>query len=478
MTFNPGSRHPLYLAFEASWRLMRDAVDGEDTIKAKGQVYLPMKSGIVAMTDVAKQTLAYEAYKLRAEFPELVAPTIRGSVGTMLEKPAVIELPDALEPLREKATRDGMTLDALHRRITVELMTVGRYGVLPGIGKDGAPYLAGYVAEAITNWDEPDHVVDWLILDESTKVLNRSTGMWADVERYRECYVEDGRYYSRVWTSGQGGWTSDEPVGASAPPKRGQDKPIDLMPFVFIDATDLSADPDDVPLYGLAKLALRTYRMDADYTFALHMTSEPTPVAIGFDSPKEAVKNNEAPTTLGSSKLWLLPKGGDAKYLEFSGPGLEQQAKAIEATLQRAIIFGAQLFAENKRAAESGEAIKTRLGNQHATLRSIAMNSAAGLERALKNLALWVGADPNQVKVTPNLDFADHSLTAQEITAIVSGWQAGAYSWRTAFNRLQKGGVVPDDRTPEEELELIDKDEVEFEEQKAALLPANSMEND
>jgi hypothetical protein len=472
MAFNPDSRHPLYKAFAPSWCLMRDAIEGEETIKAKGQAYLPMKSGIVAMTDLAKQGMAYEAYKLRAEFPELVAPTIRGSVGTMLEKPAVIELPDALEPLREKATRDGMTLDALHRRICVELMSVGRYGVLPGIGQDGAPYLAGYVAEAITNWDEPDHVVDWLMLDESAPALDRDTGEWDQVERYRECFVENGRYYSRVWTKTTSGWTSDEPVGASGPPKGGRERPIGILPFVFIDAADLSANPDDVPLYGLAKLAVRVYRMDADYTFALHMTSEPTPVAIGFDSPKDAVKNGEAPTTLGSSKLWLLPKGGDAKYLEFSGPGLEQQAKAIDASLQRAIIFGAQLFADNKKSAESGEAIKTRLGNQQATLRSIAQNSAAGLERALKNTALWVGADPDKVKVTPNLDFADHTLDAQEITAIVGGWQSGAYSWRSAFDRLQKGGVIPDDRTPEEELEMIDQDEVDHEDEAAAMLPA------
>ncbi len=470
MAFNPDSRHPMYAAYAPSWQLMRDAIDGEDAVKTKGQAYLPMKSGIVAMTDLAKQNMAYEAYKLRAEFPELVAPTIRGSVGTMLEKPAVIELPDALEPLREKATRDGMTLDALHRRICVELMSVGRYGVLPGIGQDGAPYLAGYVAEAITNWDEPDHVVDWLMLDESAPVLDRDTGDWTERVQYRECYIENGRYAARVWTKGSAGWVAEEPVEAADRRRR----PLGILPFVFIDAADLSANPDDVPLYGLAKLAVRVYRMDADYTFALHMTSEPTPVAIGFDSPKDAAKNGEAPTTLGSSKLWLLPKGGDAKYLEFSGPGLEQQAKAIDASLQRAIIFGAQLFADNKKSAESGEAIKTRLGNQHATLRSIAQNSAAGLEKALKNTALWVGADPNKVKVTPNLDFADHTLDAQEITAIVAGWQAGAYSWRSAFDRLQKGGVIPDDRTPEDEEKLIIEDQDNLDDQQAALLPAKT----
>ena len=147
MAFDPSAKHPKY-EFQPSWQLMRDAVDGEDAVKAKGTDYLPMKSGIVAMTDAVKQKAAYEAYKLRAEFPELVAPTIRGAVGTMLDKPATVELPTALEGMIERATRDGLTLDALHRNIAIELMTVGRFGLLPSIF-DGSPYLAGYVANRL-----------------------------------------------------------------------------------------------------------------------------------------------------------------------------------------------------------------------------------------------------------------------------------------------------------------------------------------
>jgi len=452
MAFDPTATHPSYDAFAPSWRLMRDCMAGEDEVKAKGEAYLPMKSGTRAISDVALRQAAYDAYKLRAEFPELVAPTVRGAVGTMLDQAPVIELPTSMEGLRERATRDGLALEALHRRIATELMVMGRYGVLPGISANGSPYLAGYVAEAITNWDTDDEQrPDWLILNESRLELDRATGKWKRREQYRECFVENGRYGAREWVKSSSGWSATEAVEAATRKREA----LNELPFVFIDTNDLTPDPDDVPLYGLGKLAVRVYRLDADYTFALHMTSEPTPWANGFADPAEAVKNGQAPTTLGSSKLWLLPEGATAGYLEFTGPGLDAQQRAIQNSLDRAIIFGANLLADTGKTAESGEAIKLRLGNQTSTLKTIAMTSAAGLERALRNLATWVGEDPEKVVVTPNLDFFDHTLSPQEILAIVSGWQSGAFSKQTMFDRFKKGELVPAERTFEEEQELI-----------------------
>lgn len=461
MAFDITIRHPSYLKYAQSWQLMRDAFDGEDEVKARKEAYLPMKSGTRAITEHQKRVASYEAYRDRAEFPELVSPTVRGAVGVMLDVPAQIELSPRLEVLRERATPDGLTLDGLHRRIAMEVMTMGRYGLLPGVDANGKPHLAGYCAEAIVNWDGGNYVV----LCETQDVRDPDTNIWSKVEKYRECYVSvAGTYAAREWVkSPKGDWIATEEIEASTPKRAAIG-----VPFVFIDTNDLTPEPDDVPLYGLAKIAVRIYRLDADYTFALHMTSEPTPVAIGFDDPKGAVKDGKAPTTIGAGKLWLLPVGGDAKYLEFSGPGLEAQKAAINDSLIRARAFGAQLLSDAK-TAESGDAIKLRLGSQTATLKTIAMNTAAGLERALRNLAVWVGDDPEKCVVKPNLDFFDKTLSAQEIDAMVRGWQAGAYSWRTTFDRLKLGGVIPDDRTPEDELKLIDQDQIDHASELAAL---------
>jgi hypothetical protein len=467
MSFDPTVKHPSYEAFAPSWQLMRDAMDGEDEIKSKGETYLPMKSGTRAIADSALRTASYEAYKLRAEFPELVAPTVRGSVGTILDQAASIELPAALEPLRLRATRDGLTLEALHRRITLELIVTGRYGLLPGMDGAGNPYLAGYVTEAVINWDLDDEQhTNFVMLDESGAKRDPVTGKWDTVEAYRECQVENGVYRSLVWTKVGGQWQSSDPVEA----RDGKRQPLETVPFVFINTNDLSPEPDDVPLYGLAKLAVRVYRLDADYTFALHMTSEPTPWVNGFSDAKQAITDGNTPTSIGSSSLWILPENAQAGFLEFTGAGLSAQEKAIQNSLQRAVLFGANLLADHQKTAESGEAIKLRLGNQTSTLKTIAMTSAAGLERALKNVATWMGESPDKVSVKPNLDFFDHALSPQEITAIVAGWQAKAYPRRVMFDRFQKGELISQDETFDTYSDALD---AESEEQR---LTGNAMD--
>ena len=453
MAYDITVEHPAYCEFKSAWELMRDAFDGEDSVKEAGEKYLPMKSGTRAIKDPVQRQATYDAYKLRAEFPELVAPTIRGAAGIILKKSAKVELPKSMEPLLERATLDGLTLEGLHRRIVVELMAMGRYGLLPGITKAGEPYLAGYVTESIPNWDSTDNVEDYVVLDETGNVRDRETGKWGKIERRRECYLnEAGAYVSREWTkNAKGEWEPGKEVTAAT--RRGA--ALNIVPFVFIGTNDLTAAPDDVPLYGLGRIAVRIYRLDADYTFSMHMTSEPTPYVTGFEDPAGAVKEGKAPTGIGASTLWVLPPNSDAGFLEFTGAGIDAQKEAIADALNRAVAFGSQVLTDTKRTAESGDAIKLRLGNQTSLLHLIAINSAAGLEKALRNVALWTGEDPEAVTVTPNLEFFDEPITPQEIDSIVKGWQANAYSWTTAFDRFKKGGLIPAERTADEERDLI-----------------------
>lgn len=435
---------------------MRDTFDGEECVKAAGEKYLPMKSGTAEIADPVKRDKAYKAYKLRAEFPEIVAPTVRGSVGIMLKQSARVELPKSMEFLRDAATRDGLTLDAFHRRIAVEMMLTGRYGVLPGVTKAGVPYLAGYTSETIVNWDSADGDPNFLVLNEAGAVRDPVTGKWSEAGQYRECGLDDsGAYFNRIWTqNAKKEWVPGPEIIATT--RKGT--PLDFMPFVFFGTNDLNAEPDDVPLFGLGRIAVRIYRMDADYTFSMHMTSEPTPVVSGFSDPDSSRKAGHLPTGLGSSALWVLPVGGEAKFLEFTGAGIEAQKTAIDDALNRAVAFGAQVISDSSKSAESGDAIQLRLGHQHSLLHLIALNSAAGLERALQNIALWIGEDPTAVKVTPNLEFFDKPLDSQALTALVAAWQNGAYSYSTMFDRLKRGNVIPMDRTEDEEKELIASD--------------------
>jgi hypothetical protein len=451
--FDITSRHPEYEAKIAAWNTMRDAIDGEDAIKAKQEYYLPMKSGIKAINDNRRREEAYAAYILRAEFPELLAPTIRGSMGLIHSKESVIELPAVLEPLREKATKDGLTLQQLHQKITVELLRAGRFVLLPGI-QNGEFHIASYVAESFINWDDNEGNLVYAVLEEAGYKRNLITNKWEEQDKFRELYLDErGLFVSRMWVevASEGKDKTFIPLEEERATIKGRAE-LDLLPVVTMGTQDLTVDPDELPLYGLAKLALRSYRLDADYTNALHMTSEPTPVVTG-------VSQEEAPQTIGAGGLWIFESdSADAKFLEFSGPGVAAQHTEIQSTQERAIMFGAQLFAENKRTAESGEAIKLRLGSQTSSLKMISASSAAGLEQTLKFTAIWAGANPDEVSVTPNMEFIEHELSPQEITALVASWQAGAYSKATLFDNLQRGNIIDPEKTFEEEQDLIELD--------------------
>jgi hypothetical protein len=67
-----------------------------------------------------------------------------------------------------------------------------------------------------------------------------------------------------------------------------------------------------------------------------------------------------------------------------------------------------------------------RIGAQTATLNQIALAGAAALEKLLKMAAEWVGADPDEVRVSPNLEFSNLELTGQDLVAFMTAKNMGA----------------------------------------------------
>lgn len=470
--------HPAFDEFVDAWRIMRDAIGGEDIVKEQGTKYLPMKSAQAAMKDKRRREASYLAYKLRAEFPEIVAPTITGQLGLIHSQPLAIELPPQLEPLRERATAEGLTLDEFAESITAELLAVGRYGVLPTfVEGERDPLLAGFATEAIINWEVTSHGIAYLVLDESSVERDPATGIWQRVDRFRELRLQDGVLVQRLWSGDAPG--ADEPVTFG----RTSGGALDFIPFVAIGTRSATIKPDDVPLYGLAKIALRMYRLDADYMQSLHMTSEPTPYVTGFDDPVEAAKDGRVPSTVGSSSLWVLPPNATAGFLEFQGAGLAAQRSAIDAAREAAATFGARMFDETNRAPESGESRKLRYGQSGASLKTIARVTAAGLERALRNQARWLGLAPETVTVTPNLDWVTDTMTPAELTALTKAWQDGVISYETLFERMQAGKIVKAGRTLDEEVDAIlddalrsERDEPEAGSEEAGSMPAKQQQ--
>lgn len=461
--------HPDLMAVRADYAEMRDCRAGPTRIKEVGEVYLPMPSGFGFQTDSGVGM--YKAYKTRAQFPDIVSPTILGMVGIIHHREAKIEGLEegsALFPLNESASPDLLPLEALHRRITEEILTLGRVGLFtdmpeagPGQTATEVPWIALYKGESITNWSEDR---DFFVLEEKYRV--RTGYSWDPRTRYRVLTLEAGTYKVRLidedGTSLLPGQTEDaegpqdrnsgEGRDVSIEPNIRGGKKLDAIPFVVAGSRDLSLEPDEMPLMGLARAALAIYRLDADYRHQLFWSGQETLVISGLD-----VK--DTPKVVGAGVVLVLPEGGTAEYVGPSGTGIEKHKEAIDDERQVAAAAGAQVFDSAKKSAESGDALRIRARAATATLVTVALTSAAALEQALRNAARFVGEDPDKIVVTPNLDFVDNPLTADEAAKLMELWLQKVISYETLYENLQKGEIASQERTAEEEQEAIAKEE-------------------
>jgi hypothetical protein len=415
------------------WQVMRDTFGGEREVKSRGEVYLPMPSGFRAMSDGG--LAAYSAYRMRADFPEIVAPAIAAMVGIVHSKESQITMPDSMEWVWENADGHGLSLEAFHRRITRHLLWLGRYGVMADAPMDGGdPFLVGYAAEAVINWDK-----DWYVLDES--YLKRTGFAWDRVDRFRVLYLDGGRYVSEIHEG--------DAVEVVTPSARGA-RPLDVVPFVVGNARDLVPDIETPPLIGAANAALGIYRNSADYELQLFMSSQPTLVALNGDAPK----------IVGSGVVHEMKGAGDfppdLKYVSPPSEGMEEKRAAMKEKRASAAAAGAKMFQQEERSQESGEARKLRFAAETASLMSVALVSAGLLEKGLRYIAMMQGLNPSDVVVAPPKDLMDTTMNPQELASLFQVYEGGGMSWQTYYEAGQRGGIMSPERDHEAEFALID----------------------
>jgi hypothetical protein len=457
---NVKEKHPDLAMIWEDWQECRDTVAGATTIKSRGEAYLPMPSGFKGST--APQVM-YDAYKKRAQFPDMVAPTIQGMLGIIHQSEAQIEGLDegtALADMWENATPDGLTLEALHRKITEEILTVGRVALLVDLPPEGGelPWIAFYRAESLINWSESRN---FFVLEEDYRVRNGYS--WEGKQRYRVLELVDDTYQVQVLAEDgtpltENDDTTDQDVAEGVatsvvvPQARGGDQ-LGEIPLVIAGSRDLSLPPDQIPLIGVVRSASAIYRLDADYRHQLFMSGQETLFYIGLDKA-------DVPDYVGAGVGIAIPEGGDAKYVGPSGSGIAAHKTAIEDERANAAEAGSRMFAVgDKKAAESGEALRIRARAGSATLISVAQTSAAALEKALRYCALLVGEDPEEVIVKPNLGFLDSDMTAEEANKMTELWMNKVISYETLYNNLQRGRIASEERTAEEEQELVAEEE-------------------
>lgn len=452
----PNTKHKDYEKHYPEWELMEDVLEGEEEVHEEGQKYLPRLTG---QTDQE-----YSAYVMRAPFYNATSRTVDGLVGMIFRKAPTITTTAGMEDIVKDMTLDNTGLDELAERITRELVGIGRMGLLVEYPKVDTtsitlaqasqsnlrPYVTTYEAEQILNWrmERINNVMQPVMIALKEEVCEYKDEFESEeIEQIRVLILRDGVYVQEVYreiTNGKDEWYLYETV---VPMMRGQN--LTMIPFICMNARGVGMSPDKPPMYDLATLNLSHYRTTADLEHGAHFTGLPTAVVSGYTKESEADVFR-----IGSSTAWIFPDpAANAKYLEFTGQGLDTLRNIKKDKEDNLAILGARMLAPEKKQSEAADTVRMRHAGDGAILSAITNAVSQGLNKALEIIAMWEGTEPATIQL--NEDYLDKPLNAQELQALVQAWQQGAISSETLFYNLKVGEVMDEYTTFEEEQSRI-----------------------
>lgn len=381
---------------------------------------------------------AYQTYLGRALFIPFIRDSADMILGMIWNKPPQIALPKSgkMDWVSQKVSPKGESLLQLMRQLCYEQIIMGRAGLLIDFPKpntvaqslvEPTPYIAMYTAESIINWDCGEHdgpgeALNLIVLDESSP--KRSGFDWSTKKKYRVLQLGDldanemqGKYLAGKFEqdgSDKSGLTYSTDQMAM-PNIRGRG--LEFIPFSFVGAVGNTSDVDDPPLLGLSDICLSIYRMQADYRQAIYMNSQATLFTKGW------TRKAEDPIRIGAGgHIHSDSPEADARWIETTGNGIPEMRLALENDIKMASHKAGEMTDASSRARESGTALEMRIGTKTATLNSIAMANAEGIERELKFMAQWMGlpqSSIDEIKVQANQEFASKEFASQDFQAIV-----------------------------------------------------------
>jgi hypothetical protein len=353
-------------------------------------------------------------------------------------------------------------------------------GSATGHGGEDRAYAVAYRAEDIINWHTERvngrNVLTLVVLNETCrKPAAEADGFVPEiipqirvlklVEIHRpkskgasqwQCVVEiwqflpDGQSPNANRSRARKKWKL---VDTRTPQRRGQ--PLPLIPFVFHGPRHSLPEVDKIPLADIIAVNLDHYRLNADYHHGMHFTALPTAWVSGFD------KNSSL--RIGSSTAWVAETpGATAGFLEFHGQGLTTFERAMDRDEQLMAVLGTRMLESRKAMAESAAAIELTQSGENSVLNTVSLSLGASLTQVLRWIYWWNSTEPlpdaigpDLVLATLNTDFSVNGMSALEINAVVSAWQAGAISQATMLDLFRAGEVIAPGRSNEEEIQIL-----------------------
>ena len=452
-----------------SLELNRLAIGGARPVKASGVKCLEPLASMKATTCYDEQGMStttygeqltakgrsdYNKYLDNATFIGFTGQTVTGLKGLIKSKPAVHDIPTALEFILEDADGAGTSLDNLADLCTSEAFpsirqallitapeTDGTNSRLDDENNNIRPKMAHYTQESIINWHyevvKNKLQLTMVVLKESKSVRD---GFEVKVEsQYRHLALIEGIYQQELRNK-------DNEIVEPMSPVLMNGKTINRIPLrVAITGSNNKSVIDD-----MVDANMLHYKVRADHGNLLHQSAFPVFYETGV------VNGESANGSIGPGVKW--EGGSEASFgviqIDANKCSHPKELKDIESNLSN---LGADMLKESK-AAESGEAKRLDKVSSNSTTIDLANCVSDMISETLQDISdIWGTGE--EVSYRLNTDYDPSHLDYQMIAAIGDIWERGLIDKEEAQYNLKQGEVIRADRDIEEMNKNIDSEE-------------------
>ncbi|HEX2242721.1 MAG TPA: DUF4055 domain-containing protein [Gammaproteobacteria bacterium] len=443
----------------ATYRLINDCLEGSETVKSKGELYLPRPDP----SNKEKENLdRYDAYITRAVFYNVTQRTALGLLGEIFSRAPNVKYPKSLEQVVTDSNGGGISLEQTARNAVWFALGCGRGGLFvdypprEGTATTRAEQTAGNIRPTITVYDAMS-VINWRTITIGSRVIlslvvlkeeytSGDDGFATETGvQYRELRLgSDGRYFVQVWRpklarEGEEASAKDyEKFGAPYYPRDGAGNFLDEIPFTFFGSRNNEPSIDPPPLYDMADLNIAHYRNSADYEEMVYVVGQPTVVVAGLDADwYNTILNKKIP--IGSRSGLPLPVGATAEILQIEESTMAFQA--MEHKERQMVALGAKLVEQRETQRTATEAVLED-SSEDSTLVAIAKNVSKALQWALEWCAVFQNVPETGIVYELNTDFQLAKMSAADRAAVIKSWLDGAISWTEMRTALRKNGIA------------------------------------
>lgn len=476
MKFLPNDQYALWAPAVQS---VRDAVEGETTIKSKNLTYLKHPDMIDQTSKQAENR--YLAYIQGAEFDEYTSSTERTMIGRMTSGDHEIDLPDGIAYLEQNSDGDGLPmssmvellyknqLEAKFHIILAEMQSLAgldteKLSVADLKALNPQATIKSYTRESLIDWEfsriDGAMQLTYMVLREFHYQRNVSAAR-TEIKTYLVLGIDETGYYQQKYVEAAGG--DYEAEGEKHYPLVGG-SPLKWIPVQIVCDESFPAGrlPSGLGFLGpISACALDRYQVSADYKEALRYM-QPTTFTSGWRSQDKELFNELNGREYIAFGVGIANNMPENVSVDVVGIGIQAEPyeRYFEANEEKARSLGAVFPSDTKN--QSATAASIDDANATSAMVSIVNNTEAALRRACSYCAMFMGlwspdvVEDNLDKIQINLfnDFGKKKLDPQEQQAIRDNVLAGMYSAEEGRRLLIAGGAtISDAETINGELE-------------------------